>query len=67
MADIERLLTEHPGLTPVAAQQRLLEMYGDLPTEQLVELMAQGYALAALAGMDDVASGDDGPTEGRGR
>ena len=67
VADIERLLTEHPGLTPVAAQQRLLEMYGDLPTEQLVELMAQGYALAALAGMDDVASGDDGPTEGRGR
>lgn len=54
VASAERLLADNPGLGPVEIQQRLLALYGDLPTEQLVELMAQGYALAQLVGMDDV-------------
>lgn len=57
IADVERLLDDNPGLTPAEVQQRLLDMFGDLPTAQLVELMAQGYALAALVGMDDVQEG----------
>ena len=45
--------------TPLAVdlQQALLALYGDLPTEQLVELMAQGFALAELVGMDEVRDG----------
>ena len=54
VASAEQLLADNPGLGPVEIQQRLLALYGDLPTEQLVELMAQGYALAQLVGMDDV-------------
>lgn len=54
VASAEQLLADNPGLGPVEIQQRLLDLYGDLPTEQLVELMAQGYALAQLVGMDDV-------------
>ncbi|MDR2837748.1 MAG: DUF935 domain-containing protein [Azonexus sp.] len=57
LATIERLLADNPDLTPVDIQQRLLQMFGDLPTEQLVEIMAQGYALAAMVGMDDVNGG----------
>ena len=49
---IEALLTAQPGLTPAEIQRRLLDAYGDLPTDELVEIMAQGYAIAALAGMD---------------
>ncbi|WP_168735251.1 DUF935 domain-containing protein [Pseudothauera rhizosphaerae] len=54
LADIERLLADNPDLTLAQIQQRLLEMFGDLPTEHLVEIMAEGYALATLVGMDDV-------------
>lgn len=57
IADVERLLDDNPCLTPAEVQQRLLDMFGDLPAEQLVELMTQGYALAALVGMDDVQEG----------
>lgn len=57
LARIEKLLADNPTLTPDAVQVRLLELYGDLPTDQLVEIMAQGYAIAALAGMTDVADG----------
>ena len=53
---IEQLLGDNPALTPDQVQNRLLELYGDLPTEQLVEIMAQGYAIAALAGMDAARS-----------
>ncbi|MCL2346103.1 MAG: DUF935 domain-containing protein, partial [Desulfobulbus sp.] len=57
LANIERLLADNPDLTPVDIQQRLLAMFGDLPTDQLVEIMAQGYQLAALAGIDDINEG----------
>lgn len=61
VASAERLLADNPGLGPVEIQQRLLALYGDLPTEQLVELMAQGYALAQLVGMDDVSADELDP------
>ncbi|MDR2188728.1 MAG: DUF935 domain-containing protein [Azonexus sp.] len=57
LTDIQRLLADNPGLTPTEIQQRLLAMFGDLPTEQLVEIMALGYLLATLAGIDDVNEG----------
>ncbi len=57
MADIERLLQERPELTATEIQQHLLDLYGDLPTDQLVELMAEGYLLASLVGMDDIERG----------
>lgn len=57
LARIEQLLAQHPGITPAGILERLLDLYGDLPTEQLVEVMAQGYAIAALAGMDRVKAG----------
>ena len=61
VASAEQLLADNPGLGPVEIQQRLLALYGDLPTEQLVELMAQGYALAQLVGMDDVSADELDP------
>ena len=57
LASIEALLADNPDLTPAQMQTRLLEQFGGLPTEQLVELMAQGYALAQLVGMEDVGRG----------
>ena len=57
LASIEALLADNPDLTPTQVQTRLLEQFGGLPTEQLVELMAQGYALAQLVGTDDVGRG----------
>lgn len=52
---IEQMVAQ--SMSPAEIQQRLLAMYGDLPVEQLVEIMAQGFALAALVGMDDVTDG----------
>ena len=55
LGTVEQLAAQ--GTSPAEIQQRLLAMYGDLPVEQLVEIMAQGFALAALVGMDDVTDG----------
>lgn len=57
LSSIEALLADNPDLSPSEILESLLSLFGDLPTEQLVEIMAQGYALAQLAGMDDI---DDG-------
>ena len=40
---------------PQALRDTLLQAYGDLPTEQLQEVMALAYAAAELAGMSAVA------------
>jgi len=58
LAQIEALLAEQPGLSPGELQQALLALYGDLPTEELVEIMAQAMALAELVGMDEVRRGE---------
>ena len=58
LRQIEALLRANPGMMPVELQQALLALYGDLPTEQLVERMAQGFALAELVGMDEVSDGN---------
>ena len=48
--------------TPEALRDQLLQAYGDLPTEQLTEVMALAFAAAELAGMvavaDEAAQGD---------
>ncbi len=41
--------------TPEALRDQLLQAYGDLPTEQLTEVMALAFAAAELAGMAAVA------------
>lgn len=58
LADIEAVLAANPELTPAALQERLLQLFGDLPTDELVEVMALAHALAELVGMDDVRSED---------
>ena len=58
LAQIEALLVDNPELTPAELQSRLLALYGDLPHDELVEIMAQGYALATLIGRAEVADGD---------
>lgn len=40
--------------TPELLRDQLLQTYGDLPTEQLTEVMALAFAAAALKGMDQV-------------
>ena len=40
---------------PDALQEALLGAYGDLPTEQLAELMQLAFTLAQLQGMDAAA------------
>ena len=57
LAAIERMLTDNPTATAVDVQERLLGMFGDLPIEQLAEVMAMGFAAAELAGMADVQDG----------
>lgn len=42
--------------TPELLRDRLLQAYGDLPTEQLANVMALAFAAAELAGMDNVAT-----------
>jgi phage gp29-like protein len=45
--------------TPQQLSDRLVQAYGDLPTEQLTEVMALAFAAAELAGMVAVASEPD--------
>lgn len=45
--------------TPQQLSDRLVQAYGDLPTEQLAEVMALAFAAAELAGMAKVASETD--------
>lgn len=45
--------------TPEQLRDRLLQAYGDLPTEQLTEVMALAFAAAELAGMAKVAAEAD--------
>ncbi|MFN3985728.1 MAG: DUF935 domain-containing protein [Rhodocyclaceae bacterium] len=54
---VEQLLDDNPELSPSEVQARLLELFGDLPTDDLVELMTQGFILAELVGMDEVSDG----------
>ena len=42
--------------TPELLRDQLLQAYGDLPTEQLTEIMALAFAAAELAGLDAVAT-----------
>ena len=49
-AQIEAMLDAEPSLSPTEIQERLVSLYTNLPTEQLVELMARGYVLAELRG-----------------
>lgn len=41
-----------------ALRDQLLQAYGDLPGEQLTAVMSAGFAVAELAGMDDVERGE---------
>jgi len=43
--------------SPQALRDSLLQAFGDLPTEQLTEVMALAFAAAELAGMAAVADG----------
>ena len=45
--------------TPEQLRDQLVQAYGDLPTEQLTEVMALAFAAAELAGMAKVASETD--------
>ncbi|MCA0175224.1 MAG: DUF935 domain-containing protein [Proteobacteria bacterium] len=47
--------------TPAALQAAMVGAWGHLPTEQLAQLMAAGFALAELRGME-AARADAGPT-----
>lgn len=42
--------------TPAQLGDRLVQAYGDLPTDQLAEVMALAFSAAALAGMSQVES-----------
>ncbi|MFZ6675389.1 DUF935 domain-containing protein [Undibacterium sp. Xuan67W] len=55
LAHIEQLVTEAESLP--ALQNTLLAAYSGLPLEDLQAVMAQGFALAELAGMLDVKTG----------
>lgn len=54
---IERMLADNPSATTEDVQRQLLAVFGDLPIEQLAEVMALGFAAAELAGMADVQDG----------
>lgn len=49
LATVKHILDESADFAE--AQQRLAEAYGGLPTEELVRVMAAGFALAELKGM----------------
>lgn len=51
--------------SPDQLRDRLLTAFGDLPTPELVEMMALAFAAAELAGMDAVAGEASLATEGR--
>lgn len=55
MAHVEDLVGKADSM--VALQEALLSAYADLPLEDLRKIMAQGFQLAALRGMADVADG----------
>lgn len=55
LAQIAKLVDQESD--PRRLQARLLDEFGNLPAEQLAELMALGYTAARLAGMIDVADG----------
>ena len=55
MAHIEDLVGKADSM--MALQEALLSAYGDMPLEDLRKVMAQGFQLAALAGMADVRDG----------
>jgi phage gp29-like protein len=58
---------QHIGLlvaaaeSPAALRDALVAAYGDLPTDQLTEVMALAFAAAELKGMADVAGEVDAP------
>lgn len=52
---LQALVSDPAYSTPAALQEALLGAYGDLPTEQLQELMQLGFTLAQLQGMDVAA------------
>jgi phage gp29-like protein len=54
MAQIVKLVNSADS--PAALTDALLHSYGDLPTEQLTEVMALAFAAAELKGMDAVRS-----------
>ena len=47
---IKAVLDEEPDMGPAELQERLTEIYGDLPTEQLVDLLTRAFVLAELRG-----------------
>lgn len=49
--------------TPQQLRDQLVQAYGDLPTEQLTEVMALAFAAAELAGMVAVAAEPTAPAE----
>lgn len=55
LASVKQLVDEASDLTVL--QQSLTAMYGSLPTDELVRIMAAGFALAELKGMADVSDG----------
>ena len=55
LASVKQLVDDATDLT--ALQASLTAMYGSLPTDELVRIMAAGFALAELKGMADVSDG----------
>ena len=55
LSTVKRLVDGAEDLTKL--QQDLTAAYGDLPTDELVRVMAAGFALAELKGMADVSNG----------
>ncbi len=54
MSTIAAMVNAAPS--PTALSDRLLAAYGDLPTEQLQQIMALAFAAAELAGLDAVTT-----------
>jgi phage gp29-like protein len=52
---VQQLVAEAPDLPTL--QNQLLAAYSGLPLDDLQSVMAQGFALAQLAGMFDVKTG----------
>jgi DNA-directed RNA polymerase specialized sigma24 family protein len=52
---LQQLVSDPAYDKPDALQEALLGAYGDLPTEQLAELMQLAFTLAQLQGMDAAA------------
>ncbi|BEU96604.1 DUF935 family protein [Acidovorax sp. DW039] len=55
LRDIKALVQRHED--PQSLQDALLEAYGDLPTDELTEVMALAFELADLQGRDQAAQG----------